>query len=152
MSRSGKGKNIVKLRPFVALTWELLNSKAYIGLHSTSAKMLPYFLGKLHLIAGAPGYDSTPFEFTYSEAERLGCARRSFSRVIRELIKKGFIDPARKGGLKGTGLTTNQFKLSYRWRRYGHADFIEKDWGSFNESQNYRQVANWPLNKSQRDT
>jgi hypothetical protein len=88
------------LPPFVALLWEMLNSWAYKELNSSAAKALLYFLGKFKGVYSDPQRYKLAFPFSYSEAERLGFASSTFSRVIRELVRKGFIDPVDKGGLK----------------------------------------------------
>ncbi|WP_226373880.1 immunoglobulin domain-containing family protein [Citrifermentans bemidjiense] len=103
---------------------------AYIDLPPSAAKALPYFYGKYgrkfkvvlygkrgdHNIAG-------DFEFSYEEAVRLGFAKRTFARVIDELIEKGFIEMAGYGGLRGFCKSYNKFRPSYRWQRYGQPDF-----------------------------
>ena len=34
-------------------------------------------------------------------------------------MRKGFIDPVDKGGLRGAGLSCNIFRMSDRWKHYG---------------------------------
>jgi hypothetical protein len=46
-------------------------------------------------------------------------------------MRYGFIDPVKKGGLRGTGLTSSSFKLSRRWESYGTSAFKEIRWESF---------------------
>lgn len=120
-----------KLPPFVALTFELLNSKAYKALPRAAAKLLPYFFAKVKTGFNEPSRYTTSFTFPYSEGKRYGCARSTFSQVIRDLMRFGFIDPVKKGGLRGTGLTSSSFKLSKRWERYGTFEFKEIRWESF---------------------
>jgi hypothetical protein len=121
-----------KLPPFVALPWDMLNSKAYRDLPHAAAKALPFFLGKVK----CGGYNDptryeTVFTFPYSEAERLGFARATFARVIRDLVGTGFIDPVDKGGMKSEGLTKSHFRLSHRWTDYGEERFQALDWRCF---------------------
>lgn len=127
MSKSGEKP---KLAPFVALPWEIMNSKAYINLSPSSAKALPYFLGKYgreygmaYVKSRSPSFSGKPIVFSYAEAERLGFATRTFSRVIQDLIAKGFIEMAGYGGLRGFCKTNNKFILSTRWERYDKLDF-----------------------------
>ncbi len=127
MSRNRKKTN--RLPSFVALTWELLNSKAYIDLTHAAKGALPYFLGKIKS-HGLDRFDSN-FSFSYSEAKRFGFARATFHRIICELIEKGLIDPVDRGGLRGAGGSYSYFKLSERWRRYGENDFVESCWRTF---------------------
>ena len=107
------------------MTWTLLNSKAYKALKPSSAKALPFFLGKKYKSIGGE------FTFSYSEANRLGFAPATFSNVIRDVISKGFFDPVDKGGLRGVGKSFNKYKFSYRWEKYGETDFIKIEWNTF---------------------
>lgn len=120
-----------KLPPFVPLLWEMLNSKAYKDLNYASAKALPYFLGKYRGAYKDGQKYLFEFSFSYSEAKRYGFASSTFSKVIQELVRKGFIDPVDKGGLRGDGKSYNLFKLSERWERYGTEEFKHKDWKCF---------------------
>ena len=127
-----------KNTPFVALTWELLNSKAYKQLPSSAAKILPHFLGKAKIDFRDPARYETQFTFPYSEAHRYGFAKSTFSKALRDLMRFGFIDPVSKGGLRGTGLTSSMFKLSKRWADYDTTRFREIKWECFYKEQ--RQV------------
>lgn len=127
MSRAKRNR----LPPFVAIPWKILNSQAYKSLKASSAKALPYFLGKPHRIYKDPQYTADSFIFPYSEAEKYGFAPATFSNVIKDLIAHGFIDPVEKGGLRGHGRTCSRFKLSYRWELFGTAHFQECKWESF---------------------
>jgi hypothetical protein len=122
--RKTKVKN--RIPPFVPLLWDMLNAKAYKTLPPTASKMLPYFLGKVKLPGNFrdPQYYETTFTFTYTEAQTLGCARKTFYQVIRALVRLGFIDPVKKGGLRGCNLSFNIFKLSSRWKKYDTAQFV----------------------------
>ena len=98
--------------------------------------MLPYFLGKVKLAVDRdPKFYETHFEFTYTEANKFGCARRTFYNVLLQLVKKGFIDPVYKGGLRGGGLTSSKFKLSKRWKYYGTGSFVDVDFRNFGQKQ-----------------
>jgi hypothetical protein len=126
-----------RLPPFVAMLWALLNHKAYIALPPTSKAMLPYFLGKVKLPGNYndPAYYKTTFEFSYSEGVRLGCAKRTFHEVIKNLMRFGFLDPVVKGGLRGMRQSPSIFKLSPRWKDYGTGNFQEIHWEQFGEHQ-----------------
>lgn len=96
-------RNTHRLAPFVALAWKMLNSEAYRELSPMSAKILPFFLGKVKTVSTDLAYYTTTFNFTYSEATRYGCSRRTFPRVIDDLMRHGFVDPVEKGGLRAAG-------------------------------------------------
>ena len=120
-----------KLPPFVAMTRELLNSKAYRSLPPSAAKILPHFFDKVRHGYNDPVRYATTFNFSYSDATRLGFGKTTFYNILRDLMKYGFIDPVKKGGLKSYGLTKNIFQLSKRWERYGFSDFREIKWECF---------------------
>jgi len=123
-----RSKKYSRMLAFVALPWELLNSKAYISLPPSSGKTLPYFLGKVKLPFNAPERYTIHFTFSYTEARRLGFSNGTHHRNISELMAKGFIDPVCKGGKRGFGLSSSLFKLSERWKKFGMPDFNEIIW------------------------
>jgi hypothetical protein len=138
-----KRKTTRKLPPFVAISWAMLNHRAYIDLPPTAKGTLPYFLGKVKVPSTDPSYHHNEFSFTFSEAEKYGCARRSFYRVISALMDHGFIDPVRKGGRSGGRDTASLFRLSRRWEKYGTLLFEKVRWAEFGTAQIQRQVQNW---------
>ncbi len=119
------------LKAFVAITWELLISAAFIELCHYSRAALPYFLGKVKLSPADPRKYTTPFSFPYSEAKRLGFPTSTFAKAIEQLVKYGFLDPVSKGGCYGEIKAPNEFTLSNRWRSYGTKEFVASSWKSF---------------------
>ena len=111
-------KNTKKIgTPFVPLIWKVLVSSAYHDLPPSASKALPFFIGK----DGKGSYKfgdeyGGSFVFSYAEAIRLGFARSTFAKVIRDLVAFGFIDMAGYGGLRGTCKSNNKFRLSIRWK------------------------------------
>jgi hypothetical protein len=144
---NGQGMKKKKYKPipggYVTMPWNMLNSKAYITLPPTSRAMLPYFLGKVRIPCTETQHYYAEFSFTYSEATKYGCARRSFYRVIEGLMGYGFIDPVLKGGMIGGRETGSIFRLSKRWEKYGTAVFEKVTWAQFGESQIRSQVQKW---------
>ncbi len=129
MGQCKPGKESKKSPPFVALLWDLLNSKTYKELSPSGAKALPFFLGKNKLYIKHQDYYRKPFILPYVEMQRVaGLSTATASRVIKELVKLGFIDPVSKGGLRGCGGTCNEFCLSPRWKDYGTSNFKEERW------------------------
>ncbi len=110
------------------MTWELLNSSAFKSLPYAAAKALPYFLGKIKNSFRDPSRFLNDFHFSYPEGRNLGFAKGTFSRVIKDLVRFGFIDPIDKGGLRGFQKGYNVFKLSRRWETYGTDGFKSVDW------------------------
>jgi hypothetical protein len=131
---SGGKKAINKLKrlpPFVPLPWDLLNHRSYIELPFAASKALPYFLGKVKTYYNDPNRQSTEFSFSYKEARSLGFALATFSKVISDLIKYGFLDPIDKGGLRGEYKSNNLFCLSDRWKLFDKPDFKVVEWKFF---------------------
>ncbi len=120
----------------------MLNSPAYKELPPTACKILPFFLGKVKLPLASKDYYQINFTLPYAEGLSYGCARKTFSEVIKALMRFGFIDPVKKGGLRGFGLTTSVFRLSTRWEAYKTFAFQEVQWETFGADQIRRQVQN----------
>lgn len=125
-SSRSKWKN--RLPPFVAITYEMLNSHAFIDLPGSSAKALLYFLGKVKISYRDPNRYVFNFSFPYAEAKRFGFATGTHHRVISQLMEKGFIDHVYKGGKRSFGMSSSLFKLSERWKQYGASDFKKISW------------------------
>ncbi len=106
--------------PFVPIFVSELNSKAYQELTGNAVKALTYFKRFDGIIKAKTGKNCNGiFDFTYSEAEKIGFARRTFARVISELIEKGFLDMIVQGGKRGCGFSNSKFKMSERWQNFG---------------------------------
>ena len=132
MSRGEKSINKWKrLPPFVPLTWEMLNHEAYKELPPSAAKALPYFFGKVKFDYHDPARLASEFSFSYNEGQSLGFATATFSKVITDLVKYGFLDPKDKGGLRGDCKSNNLFCLSHRWKLFGQPTFQFLDWKCF---------------------
>lgn len=125
-SKRNKKSSSIRLPPFTPIFNEELNSDAYQSLPGNAAKALPYFR-RIHGILQKKMGDKFNgiFDFTYSEAEKYGFARRTFSRVITELIEKGFIDLVVQGGKRGCGMSNSKYRQSERWRVYGTRIFMK---------------------------
>ena len=130
-----KKKSPYKIKNFVAIRKEILISKAYIKLPPTARWMLPYFLWKVKLPYSDPTYYHADFSLTFSEAEKYGCSKRTFYRVIEVLMEHGFIDPIRKGGRNGGRDTASIFRLSNRWEKYGTFEEERISWAQFGKEQ-----------------
>lgn len=132
MSRGEKSINKRKrLPPFVPLTWDMLNHEAYKKLPPSAAKALPYFLGKVKFDYHDPARLASEFSFSYNEGQLLGFAAATFSKIITDLVKYGFLDPKDKGGLRGDCKSNNLFCLSQRWKLCGQKDFQLMNWKCF---------------------
>lgn len=123
--RNYRGKPIGA--PFIYIRYDELDSAAYQELPGNAAKALPYFKridGRLKKKCG-DDYNGI-FDFTYSEAEKFGFARKTFSRIIAELNAKGFIDIVKQGGKRGCGMSNTKYCMSERWRDYGKCTFRQR--------------------------
>jgi hypothetical protein len=119
------------LPPFVPLTWDILNHAAYKELPASAAKALPYFMGKVKVSYRDPHRYSEEFAFSYREASKLGFASGTWSKVIRDLVAYGWVDPVDRGGLRGEGKSCSIFRLSRRWEQRGTEEFKEIVWKCF---------------------
>ena len=108
--------NKSNLPPFVAISWETLNSQAYQQLNFASAKLLPYLLGKPKLRFDDLNYYESIFNFSYGEAEKLGFARQTFSRCVKDLQESGFLVKVSSGGLRGDSKSYSKYRLSKDWK------------------------------------
>ncbi|HPR65231.1 MAG TPA: hypothetical protein PK014_13555 [Thermoanaerobaculia bacterium] len=125
MSRSRK----FKIRGgFIQIPLRVLNSNAFQDLPPSASKIWLYFVAKVKLPFEDPDRYGVVFSFSYGEARRFGFSAGTFSNGIRALIKNGFLDPVKKGGLKSAGGGFNQFKQSKRWERYGTPLFVRRSW------------------------
>jgi hypothetical protein len=131
MPKNRGKRSLNKLPPFVPITWDVLNSRAYKELPYAAAKALPYFLGKIKISFNDPLRFTTEFPLSYPEAKTYGFAPATFSKVIQKLVYFGFIDPVDKGGLRGCGKSYNLFRLSKRWKFYGEQEFKSINWQCF---------------------
>lgn len=122
-SKRNAGKE--RLPPFTPMLNEEIDSKAYREISGTAVKVLILFKqvsGILKKKAG-DGFNGI-FDFTYTEAQKKGFAKKTFSRAISDLIGKGFIDIVAHGGLRGGGHSNAKYRLSERWRDYGKHVFM----------------------------
>ncbi|TAL18535.1 hypothetical protein EPN96_01870 [bacterium] len=120
-AKRGKGKSIGG--SFAAMPENLLHSRAYAELAPSAAKILaPMIYADGVFVVHRGGAD---FPFTYADAKRHGLSSATFSRAIKELTAKGFITPAKHGGLRGSCKIENRFKRSERWKKYGTPEFEE---------------------------
>lgn len=104
-----------KLSPFVAITKEMIRSKAWVKLKHYSVRAY------IHIAAKYNGKNSNNLSFTYQEASKIMNAH-TYKKAIDELVKYGFLDMKRSGACYGK---CNVFGLSERWRKYGTLDFKE---------------------------
>lgn len=131
-----KKKATGKVTPYVMLTWKMLNSKAYKELPGSAAKILPFFLGKVkdkeHWHPDDPARCKIEFPFSYGEARRLGFGRSTFFKMLRDLVRFGFIDLRSKGYKSRQGSKmTSTFNLSKRWENFGLSSFHDGDWRKY---------------------
>ena len=100
---------------FVALSHNLLLSKAYMSLSSSEKVMLNYFLiDRKH-------FDQTQVILTFEQAKKYKVCHSpsTFLKSKKGLVNKGFIDPKEPGGLG----KCSTFSISDRWKRYGTNEF-----------------------------
>lgn len=108
---------------------KLLESRAYRDLDGKAGKVLLWFLAK-RMYARIKGSSRQEWMqtnngeiiFTYEEAsEKYGYSPQVFSRLLEELVSKGFIDIAKSG--IGVGKVATKYAISRRWEKYGTDQF-----------------------------
>ena len=107
---------------FVPITFEEMDSMAFISLNGNSAKLYGYLKRAARTAAyknGMSRQGDVQFDFTYSEAKRHGFSESTFIRAIRQLWEKGFIELVERGGLRGQGRSNSRYKLAAYWKTYG---------------------------------
>jgi DNA-binding transcriptional ArsR family regulator len=98
-----------KLSRFVALHWEIIDSRAWQDLSNASRVALIHL--KRKVFKANPGEIS----LSYNEMEKIMC-RHAFAKALKQLEDVGFITKEQQGGLFRR---RNFFRLSENWRRYG---------------------------------
>ena len=96
-----------KLRRFVAMPWDLLDSPAWARL--TNASKVAY----LHLKRKVTNANPGALSLSYHEMEK-HMNRNTFARSLKELEKEGFITKEQTGGLFRQ---RNWFRFSEAWRK-----------------------------------
>ena len=129
----------------VVVEREVIKSKAFWSLKVRKAPQVYLaFLSKRQLSKIGPKgkekwiiTNNGDIVFTYKDAwKKYGLSKRQFSKVLRELHEKGFIDIAHHGGAYRQDST--KFSMSERWLDYDSKAFIEEEWPEDNLQRGYR--------------
>ena len=128
----------------IVLERELITSNAILSLKGKAPMVLLIFLGKRQLEKlGKRGHEkwvctnNGEIEFTYLEAEKkYGWGKKQFSKALKDLHAKGFIDIADLGG--GYQRHKTKYSISERWRTYDTDDFDYKSWPEDNLQRGFR--------------
>ncbi|MFC1481613.1 hypothetical protein ACFL6E_05150 [Candidatus Neomarinimicrobiota bacterium] len=115
----------------VVVERRLLESRAYNELDGKASKVLMWFLAKRQFarLKGNSRQEwmqtnNGELTFTYEEAKKKhGYSGQVFSRLLEDLVLKGFIEIAKPG--TGVGKVASKYAISRRWEKYGTAEFIE---------------------------
>ena len=102
---------------FVPMPYSVLFSEAYTTMSKSSKVAFQYFLADKKV-----GHQ-TIFKLTFFQAKKAGVCNSSatFDKIKKQLVAHGFFDPWEPGGLNAP----SKFKKSYRWKKYGTANFKE---------------------------
>jgi len=107
---------------FVAITFEMIDSKAFKNLTGSGLKALILLMRKNKEKHPIDRF-KYQFSFTYPEGKKEGICNASFCRGIKQLYRLGFIDIVIKGGLRGVSKYPSYYRLSQRWKKYGTPEF-----------------------------
>jgi len=125
----------------IRIGYDLLHSLAFQDLqYAPAIKVLCWFLEKIRLEKVSPrrrGMDrykriAEEMSFTYNEARLRGLTDQQFSRALKELHSRGFIDVRKHGG--GLMGDYSVYDVSERWRDFGTDKFKPTE---FPESNDY---------------
>lgn len=114
----------------VVVDRKILESVAFRELDGKAAKVLMWFLAKRQFVRMKGNkrqewvqINNGEIIFTYNEAlEQHKMSGQVFSRLIEDLLNKGFIDIEIPG--IGVGKASTKYAISKRWEKYGTADFV----------------------------
>ena len=106
-----------KLGSFVPLGRPLLKSLAFTSLSSSAKIAYPYFLYDKK----NDHQDEVVLTFSQAKNFKVCQSQSTFTKIKRELVQYGLLDPLDGGGLNAPAI----FKISNRWNRYGDEDFKE---------------------------
>ena len=107
---------------FVAITFEMIDSKAYKALTGSAIKAFILCMRKVKEKHRTERF-KVIFSLTYPEANKQGFCDSTFCNAMKKLQKVGFIDCVMKGGLRCDRKTKSAYRLSLRWKAYGTPDF-----------------------------
>ena len=115
------GRKKFKLSPGTWIERDRFKSKAFLSLKGLAPQVLVLFLGKRHMKKIKNGKreewictNCDNLNFTYIEAgKEYGITKSRFSRAIGELLAKGFISIAHRGG--GFKQDKSIYALSNNW-------------------------------------
>lgn len=110
---------------FVAITYEMINSKAFKKLSGSALKALILCMRKVKTNHPIERF-KFHFALTYPEARKQGLWDTSFHRGLKLLQQLGFIDFVLPGGKVGFQKKASLYRLSQRWKKYGTSEFEEK--------------------------
>ena len=117
---------------FVAVTFEMINSKAFKELTGSALKSLILCMRK---VKTHNPIDRFQFQFslTYPEAKKQGIAHSSFSRGMKLLQGLGFVDCVMRGGMRFDGNLPSRYRLSQRWKNYATTNF-KAHWDGYSDA------------------
>ena len=106
-----------KLGSFVPLQRPLLRSLAFLSLSNTAKVAYTCFLYDKK----SSHQDEVVLTFSQAKNFKVCQSQSTFTKIKRELVKYGLLDPLDGGGLNAPAI----FKVSNRWNSYGNEDFKE---------------------------
>jgi hypothetical protein len=118
---TGTATNKYRLRRNANVSWEILESAAFMELSATGIRVLLRLHQKRTWTTSKRSKKTTYYDgglaFTYAEAEAMSISTSQFYTVMTKLVEVGFLDIDHQGGLHKND--PSQYALSQRWRQYG---------------------------------
>jgi hypothetical protein len=122
MKKKPKDPSWLDNEPFVPITYEMMDSRAYKQLSKAGIKILIFTMRKVKIKNPIDRF-KYQFTFTYPEARKYGLWDSFFARGINQLHDLGFLDIVIKGGRRGESKFCTYYRLSQRWKKYGTPEF-----------------------------
>ena len=111
------GRKKGRMSRFVAIPWEVIDSKAWVDL--TNAARVAY----VHMKRQVRSSNSPPVPLSYRKMEAI-MNRHTFSSSLKQLEKVGFIKKEQQGGLYRR---RNFFRFVDDWKQYNPSSRVKID-------------------------
>jgi hypothetical protein len=120
---AGKKKNKSWIKGgFIAITFEMMDSKAFRAMNQSALKAFIFCMRKVKIDDPIDRF-KYQFSLTYPEAKKQGLTDSTFCRGMKQLQDLGFTDCVMKGGLDKGIKKATLYRLSKRWKDYGTPAF-----------------------------
>jgi hypothetical protein len=107
---------------FIAITYQMMDSKAFRAMNVSALKAFIFCMRKVKVHDPVDRF-KYHFSLTYPEAKKHGLTDSTFFRGMKQLQDLGFIVCVMKGGLDSGIKKPTLYRLSQKWKDYGTPNF-----------------------------